>query len=210
MKLRHYLDNNYYTTETLLTLSRTSPETLLDLQAQQVMPVCSYELDHNVTCHSFFGDYQVKEKIEYYAKGMVEWLGLIKNSSPKNAFSIFSERYQKKLKQLNKQGFNCKDSKLNSNVIEHINAEWQHFLNGTYGLCTKSGLPEDIAGKELAIIEINRLINIDKLSENQQTQLNSLVNILDKSSALFAPHERSRSSRRRLIDDVRVKYQLIN
>jgi len=174
------------------------------------MPTSSYKLDNTVSCQSFFGDYQAEERIEYYAKGMVEWLEVVKKSSSEHAISIFSERYQNQLQQLNQQGFKCMDSKLNDNVIEHINAEWQHFLNGTYGLCTRSGLPEDIASKELAIIEISRLNNLDKLTISQLTKLKSMVGLLDKSSALFAPQERSKSSRRRLIDDVREKYQLFN
>ncbi|MCG7552244.1 DUF6058 family natural product biosynthesis protein [Pseudoalteromonas sp. Of11M-6] len=33
-----------------------------------------------------------------------------------------------------------------------------------------------------------------------------MVDLLDEASALFAPHERERSSRKRLIDDVRAKF----
>jgi hypothetical protein len=208
MELTNYLNEYFYTKQTLLKLSNTSEEELLNLQAQQLMPACSYQLSHSLTCHSFFGDYDIQEKSEYYAKGYVEWLELIKCSSPENSFLIFSNRYQQQLKQLKTQGFSCNDEKLNNQLCDHIKSEWQYFLNGTYGLCTQSGLPEDIASKELAIIKINQLINIDKLSVVQRKELNDVVNLLDRSSALFAPHERLKSSRYRLIDQVREKYQL--
>ncbi|MFT5758389.1 MAG: hypothetical protein ACI9LM_003130 [Alteromonadaceae bacterium] len=208
MQLINYLNAHFHTEYTLLKLSNTSAEELLNLQTQQLMPTCSYQLNQSVTCHSFFGGYDAQKHTQYYAKGYVEWLKIIKNSSPENAFSIFLKRYQKQLNQLKTQGLSCEDDKLNNKLNDHIKSEWQHFLNGTYGLCTRSGLPEDIANKELAILEINRLISLDPLSTEQLQKLNEVVNLLDKSSALFAPHERIKSSRYRLIDQVREKYQL--
>lgn len=82
------------------------------------------------------------------------------------------------------------------------------FLNGIYGLCTKSGLPEDIAAKEFAIIEINELSIFDALNKEQLVKLTNAVNLLDKVSSLFAPHERLKSSRERLINETRFKYKL--
>jgi hypothetical protein len=208
MELSNYLNEYFYTKKTLLKLSKTSEEELLNLQVQQLMPTCSYKLSHSNKCHSFFGEYDFKEETEYYAKGYVEWLELIKGSSPKKTFLLFSNRYQQQLNQLKEQGFSCNNEKLNNELSEHLKSEWQYFLNGTYGLCTQSGLPEDIASKELAIIEINQLMGIEKLSVVQLKKLNDVVNLLDRASALFAPHERLKSSRHRLIDQVREKYQL--
>jgi len=208
MKLINYLNDNFYTKHDLLKLSSISSKELLNLQTAHVMPTCSYKLSHSIRCHSFFGEHDHEEETEYYAKGYVEWLEIIKGSSSDNLFSIFSKRYQDQINQLRKRGFKCEHEKLNSKLNEHIKSEWQYFLSGTYGLCTQSGLPEDIASKELAITEIKRLINIERLSTVQLKELNDVVNLLDRSSALFAPHERLKSSRYRLIDQVREKYQL--
>ncbi|MCJ8295556.1 MAG: DUF6058 family natural product biosynthesis protein, partial [Colwellia sp.] len=90
----------------------------------------------------------------------------------------------------------------------HINEEWYLFLSGIYGLCTKTGLPEDIAAKEFSILEINELSELDDLTDQQINKLTVAVNLLDSASSLFAPHERLRSSRHRLVNEVRRKYQL--
>lgn len=89
-----------------------------------------------------------------------------------------------------------------------IKETWGHFIQGTYGLCTKSGLPEDIAVKAVAIFEINRLTESDELSQAALTALEKAVNLLDESSALFAPHERLRSSRHRLVNEIRRRFKL--
>ncbi|NQZ82358.1 MAG: hypothetical protein HRT52_15220 [Colwellia sp.] len=210
MELINYLNNNFHTKQTLLKLCDISSEELLRLQTQQITPKCSYKIKFSVNCDSFFGDYDNQEVTEYYAKGTVEWLKVVKKSSSEHAFSIFSERYQRQLKQLQKQGFNSIEEKLNGDIAQYLKEEWLHFLNGTYGLCTQSGLPEDIASKELAISEINRLISLNELSTEQRQTLKNVVNLLDQVSALFAPHERLQSSRHRLIAQVREKYQLSN
>jgi hypothetical protein len=75
-------------------------------------------------------------------------------------------------------------------------------------LCTKSGLPEDIAAKEFSILEINELSEIGELSTEQTNKLTIAVNLLDSASSLFAPHERLKSSRHRLVNEIRRKYKL--
>ena len=168
MELTKYLQDNYYTKQVLLELSNTPATELLRLQTDQLMPMCSYKLSHKIKCHSFFGEYELQEDTEYFAKGYVEWLEAIRDLDAESAFSAFSNRYKKQLGKLQKQGLNSANAKLKNmfgdEFDEHIKSEWQHFLNGTYGLCTQSGLPEDIASKELAILEISRLISTNKLS----------------------------------------------
>jgi hypothetical protein len=75
-------------------------------------------------------------------------------------------------------------------------------------LCTKSGLPEDIAAKELAVIEINELLALNELSLDELEKLTLAVNLLDSASSFFAPHERLRSSRHSLVNEIRRKYKL--
>jgi len=101
----------------------------------------------------------------------------------------------------------CNNFKLVSEIDASIKEAWGHFIQGTYGLCTKSGLPEDIAEKAVAIFEINRLTESDELSQAALTALEKAVNLLDKSSALFAPHERLRSSRHRLVNELEGVYE---
>ena len=109
---------------------------------------------------------------------------------------------------LKNQNFCSQNAKVNENLNQHIKEEWQHFLKGTYGLCTRSGLPEDIAEKELAILIINEILDLDFITDERKEMLTQAVNLLDKVSPQFAPHERLRSSRHRLIDEIRRKFKL--
>ena len=212
MELINYLHQYFYTKSQLTELAVISSQDLLAFQQQGVMPTCSYKLALNYTGDSFLGEFSQQEEVEFYAKEYVSWLNLLKETNnPEEVFQIFALRYRQKLKQLNKQGYSVNDDKLDANINQHIEAEWQHFLNGTYGLCTKSGLPEDIAAKELAILKINEILAlnpIDTIGDVERLELTKAVNLLDSASALFAPHERLQSSRHRLVDEVRRNYKL--
>jgi len=173
------------------------------------MPHCSYKLNLAMQSDSFFGLHNENQVIEYYAKGYVSWLTRIENcESSSDAFLIFEQRYKKAINELKEQGHTSTDPKLTLNITNHIKEEWTHFLAGIYGLCTQSGLPEDIAAKELSIIEINELTALGDLTLEQINKLTQAVNLLDKASSSFAPHERLRSSRHRLVDEVRRQYKL--
>lgn len=209
MPLLQYLANHFFTLEQLLEYSQLSLSDFRDWQQQQLMPKASYTLDVAITCQSFFGEHQQTEQQEYYAKGYASWLGIIVSLPDKTSiYQIFKQRYQRTIAQLKQQGHVSDADKMNQGLAQHIKQEWQYFLDGTYGLCTLSGLPEDIAKKEFAIVQIKELIEFDSLTEQQLIQLKNAVDLLDQSSSAFAPHERANSSRFRLVDEVRRKYQL--
>lgn len=207
MELIEYLSEYFLPREILLEQSDVTASQLTQYQKQGLMPKASYTLKLTTECNSFLGEYSEASYLEFYAKGYVGWLNTVQAiPDAEAAYALFAERYKATLGLLNQLGHSLNYPKLTSELDAHLNSEWQHFLDGTYGLCTKSGLPEDIAAKELAILEINALISQNELSLEQTQQLARAVNLLDKASALFAPHERAKSSRKRLIDDVRERY----
>jgi hypothetical protein len=208
MDLINYLNDNYYTKQQLLDLAKISAAELFSFQEKRVMPTCSYKLSLNYSSNSFLGEFNNQSEIEYYAKGYLSWIGMLKVTADlQDVFPLFAQRYAKSISELKNAGYSSHNAKVNSKLDLHIEEEWGHFLNGIYGLCTKSGLPEDIAGKELAVLQINEILELDKAKINM-TQLTKAVNLLDKSSSMFAPHERLKSSRHRLIDEVRREYKL--
>ena len=209
MKLLHYLDQNLYTLEQVLDLSNIEISDFRRLQAQRMMPKYSYELSLNLTCHSYFGEHQESCDVEYYAKGYVKWLVDISNKhTEEQAFSLFEKRYRQQLSTLNSMGYRSHIDEFNSELSTLITEQWKHFISGIYGLCTKSGLPEDIATKEIAITIIESLDAQKVLSVEDRQHLRNAINLLDQASSLFAPHERLRSSRYSLVDQVRKKYDL--
>ena len=208
MDLINYLNENYYTKQQLLDLAKISETELFYFQEKRVMPTCSYKLSLNYSSDSFCGEFNNQSEIEYYAKGYLSWIGMLKVTTDlQDIFPIFAQRYTKSISELKNAGYTSGDVKVNSKLDLHIEEEWGHFLNGIYGLCTKSGLPEDIAGKELAALQISEILKLDKAKIDIE-QLTKTVNLLDKSSSMFAPHELLKSSRHRLIDEVRRKYKL--
>ena len=209
MDLLNYLNEHFYSKDELLALTKINDSELQTLQQQQVMPKASYTIELGASCDSFFGTHIQTEHLEYYAKGYVSWIALIQTLKTKTKiYQTFSGRYANRIKELKAQGHQSDSEKLNQQLEQHIAQEWAHFLAGTYGLCTKSGLPEDIANKEFAISEIQQLTSLKTLSEAELKQLSRAVNLLDEASALFAPHERAASSRQRLVNEVRAQYQL--
>lgn len=208
MELLTYLQTHFISKETLLRESQLSHLELAMLIEKRLMPKAAYKLALKLECDSFFGVHSDESCLEFYPQGTLVWLGaVLQVTDEAQAFALFSKRYKNQLHRLKAQGFNPRDAKLDQDIDAHLESEWQHFLGGIYGLCTKTGLPEDIANKEAAIVIINEYLARDEhLSPDELTNLHQVVDLLDEASALFAPHERERSSRKRLIDDVRAKF----
>ncbi|GGC78658.1 DUF6058 family natural product biosynthesis protein [Undibacterium terreum] len=221
--LLDYLHENFYTTRQLLGKSGVSQERLFALQHEACMPMPSYSLSMRVGCQSFFGEYEEVQQQDFYAQAYVAWLivlvGLETSTSlAQQAYAVFHQRYVSRVGQLFEQGLRPAKFCASTDQIdvdrlnEHVAAEWISFLKGTYGLCTKSGLPEDIADKEVASLLIDEITDRQckvKLEGEEAVVLVQAVKKLDQAASQFAPHERSRSSRQRCIEGVIEKYQLI-
>lgn len=206
MKLFKYLTKYFYTEQELVEHSNISLAELVQWQNHRMMPACSYHLALSVTCESFITAHQSSQQLKFYNKGYVKWLELLTaddDCDEHTLFDLFSSRYNQQIITLKQQGFYCNSPKMTNLLAEHINQEWQDFLQGVYGLCTKSGLPEDIASKELAISIISELTAQTALNTEQKDLIKKAINLLDKASAAFAPHEVKLSSREKYINQLR-------
>ena len=210
MELIRYLNDGFLTQEQLLAAAAIDQASFENLQQRNLMPRPSYTLNLDVSCNSIFGPHREQLEVAYYARNYLAWIDLIRSlSSNEDAFQVFSARYKARLQDLFASGLTTHHEKVNAGLDAHIVEEWGHFLDGTYGLCTKSGLPDDIAAKELAVLIVKEITEerYDKaLSPAERDRLTAAVNLLDAASAPFAPHERLRSSRYRLVDQVRSSY----
>lgn len=219
MDLLSYLQTGFYLKPELLTSTQITDEEFSNWQSAGAMPKASYVVNMRLDSKSFFGDYAESATFEYYAKGYVSWIGDLKmnGGDPVAAFRSFSERYAARAEWLFLNGiapekFKSKNGSLDSKLLDaHIRKEWDSFLAGIYGLCTKSGLPEDIADKELAVSLIDEVTSNqtkEKLTSEELEILIRAVALLDRASSSFAPHERERSSRQRCVIGVRKRYGL--
>lgn len=202
MELIRYLEHHFFTREQLLAASGASDAELAAWQSARMMPRASYTLRLAIDCNSVFGPHAEQVTTEYYAKRYVEWIAALRTlGSETGAYAVFSMRYRQHLARLEATALGPMPAALHGD--EHIMAEWEHFLQGTYGLCTVSGLPEDIAAKEAAIALVRELENA---ASDQSARLRQAVALLDAASAAFAPHERERSSRRKYVDAMRARW----
>jgi len=60
----------------------------------------------------------------------------------------------------------------------------------------------------LAITNITKLTTLVSLNKIERAKLVQAVDLLDESSAPFAPHELKSSSRNKFVNNIREKYQL--
>lgn len=203
MELLDYLRHHFLTRTQLLAASGITSARLDALIEGGVMPRPSYRIQLGLRCVSFFGEHDEEAGAEYYATGYPSWVGVLE-ATAEQPFDIFARRYRAALAVL---PLRTNDSKLGAGLEAHLRDEWGHFLAGTYGLCTRSGLPEDIAAKELAICLIKELTPVDN-AEPDRERLRQAIDLLDRASSPFAPHERARSSRHRYVDAMRLRYGL--
>ncbi|MES3023145.1 MAG: DUF6058 family natural product biosynthesis protein [Pseudomonadota bacterium] len=212
MELINYLNENFFTEDQLLVACQIDAATLLKMQQRRIMPLPSYHVQLRVDCDSVFGMHNEQFAIAYYAKGYAVWIGMLQTlTNDGEAFERFATRYRSRAQELKDLGIAPRHEKLNKGMDAHLRSEWEHFLKGTYGLCTRSGLPSDIATKEVAAAMIEEVLaDVDEraLTLDESKTLQHAVDLLDSASAMFAPHEIARSSRQRLINDVRDKYHL--
>ena len=209
MELIRYLGEHFFTREQLLAICAIDEAVLERWQAQRMMPLASYRLRLDVACDSFFGAHREQHAVDYYAKGYAAWAGVLQTlDSEAHALAVFARRYRERLARLAALGVAPRDHALATD--EHIASEWNHFVDGTYGLCTVSGLPEDIAAKEAAIAVIREVDHASgrALDAAERARLRQAVDLLDSASSPFAPHEVARSSRRRYVDDMRRAHAL--
>ena len=208
MELQHYLETHFLDENTLCLQAGVPIASLHQWQHLQLMPQPSYTLSLNLQCESFFGHHTDNRTLKYYPKAYIGWLSWLENNdNPElNALVHFAERYHKRTaelfaEQLVPSRYITSSDRLNKKQLDqHIREEWKHFLAGTYGLCTSTGLPEQIAEKEMCIAVIEQLL---QANAQDSVHLHLAVDRLDTASALFAPHEREKSSRKRYIDDIR-------
>ena len=203
MDLIDYLNRHFLTRAQLLAASGIDPARLDALIADGGMPRPSYRIQLGIRCASFFGAHEEDIAGEYFATGYPSWIGVLE-ATREDPFAVFARRYRAALAAL---PLTTKDIKLGAGLDAHLEDEWGHFLAGTYGLCTRSGLPEDIAAKELAICVIKE-VTADEDAAPDRERLRQAVDLLDRASSPFAPHERARSSRQRYVDAMRLKYGL--
>ena len=189
------------------------------------LPKASYSVTTSTSITSFFGEHQPgPQESAFYARAHLRTLaeigeggvdgGAILAAKLKREFCL---AYRTQLENLDgfrwglAQYFDGNGRAVGAALEALLEKEWAAYLAGIYGLCTRKVTAEDIAAKEVMIAKIGWLTDDFRkkaLSPAECTELVASVQLLDRVSAPFAPHERERSSRRRFIDRAIETYGL--
>lgn len=215
-----YIQRHFLTLQQVSDLAGVAESRIREMQATGCLPGPAYRVSGTCRISSIFGDHQETIEHEYYPRSHVTKVQVIERSGERLEIlaerrrEAFFEAYKDVLKATHAREygmadlFNEKGDVAGSAANALLYQEWRHYLDGTYGLCTKSAATAEIALKEATIARIKALTgdgNADS-KEVDAAQLLEAVERLDQVSAPFAPHERARSSRGKYIDAVRVKY----
>ncbi|UTW59478.1 hypothetical protein KFE96_03990 [Kordiimonas sp. SCSIO 12603] len=213
-----YIKSNYLTLEDVAVRSGISDARLIEMIEAGCLPHAAYRLEQTYEVSSIFGQHNHRESKGYYPYSHVEKAAaLLEKNKSWDELAIeekerFRSIYKVTLEEHRAADFGMaeyfkKDGEAGGEAFEvFIASEWQHYLDGTYGLCTKTASAREIALKEVMIAKIKYLLTSETFSEIELTELEKAVDTLDAVSAEFAPHERERSSRGQYIDAVRAKY----
>lgn len=90
-------------------------------------------------------------------------------------------------------------------------AEYGHWIAGTYALCTRANTPEAVAIKECMVRNVDFLVQDctpDTLPDADREKLSRYIRLFDHTAALFAPFERASSSRHRLCVAIPARFGL--
>lgn len=217
-----YIFQHFLTLDQVAEQSGVPLEKLTALQKANCLPGPAYRLKGSVTVSSLFGEHEEMIPQDYYPHSHV--IKARELAEAGDDLAVIASQQEEAFKTSYKDvllRMHAKDYGLAHLFTENgdvagkaadqlLDSEWQHYLDGTYGLCTKSAMAEDIAAKEIMITKIKWLIDRLESDEADQEallpQLKRSVDLLDHISMPFAPHERERSSRGKYIDSVRAKY----
>jgi len=215
-----YIVENFLTFDQLAAASGVSVDQLQEMIAANCLPGPAYEVTGTYKVQSVFGLHEEVVSRAYYPTSHVTKAQAVASSAatyPEQSETLkraFYTDYKKILLAKNAAAFGLAHLFDAAGQIVGPKAdlllaqEWQHYLDGTYGLCTRCATATEIATKESMIAKITCLT--DKLEQDRAAglldDLAQAVDELDAVSAPFAPHEVARSSRGRHIDAVRRKY----
>jgi hypothetical protein len=215
-----YILANFLTIEELSLKSEVEVQSLRQMMKAGCLPGPAYTIAFDCHINSVFGDHAEQLLREYFPVSHIDKAKAFSTSAI--SLSALAEKtkrsflliYKKRMEAYGAaafglQRFFTKDGRVGGLEAERfLEEEWQHYLAGTYGLCTRTATADDIATKEIMTAKIKYLTaKLDNQHDDQTiVLLADAVEQLDAVSAPFAPHEVGRSSRYTYIDAVREKY----
>lgn len=213
--LLNYLYSQYIEQTDFCAAANIDIARLEQLQSSGLVPKASYVVELNLQAKSFVAIHQEAQKYLFYLEDQLTWLAQIadkKITTQAAARHYFETQYNLAIDSFLHAELGKKITDIypqNIWKLSDYSETWGHFLDGTYGLCTRTGLPNEIFLKHIYIgfIEFVTATNRPKtIDPNLLKTLQRAVDALDKVESDFAPHEVAQSSRQRCIIDIKKDY----
>jgi Family of unknown function (DUF6058) len=215
-----YLDRHYQDAEQFASSCGISLIKLSELINQQLIPEPSYVVTEQSTLKSYvFGEMDASGSRpgQYFHPANRAWVALALSSagprSSKELKARFSNNMRYELAQLNKTLFKLPDSfkedgtPIPEGLARRTELLWEHFLKGTFGLCIANPITEyEIARKEILQEKLSTVSENGTKAHFAESETNDLLYLIEeyaKASMPFSPIEYHRSSRKRLVEDLK-------
>lgn len=217
-EMQAYLDRHYCEASVIADRCGISVAELDELVARRLVPGPSYVVMPEKIISAAFGDLSQDGAVpgRYFAPSQSAWVAAAGKSrdDPGEIARIFRDRMTVALAEANRSIFRLPDAfdedcDPTSGIDARLDNLWTNFIAGVFALCVADAASErSIARKEVlqeklvALTSNGASINIDGLSHSE---LSDLMDDYAAAAMPFAPSEYPRSSRKRLVDDLRSK-----
>lgn len=217
-----YLQDNYLSAEQLASACDISIDELNELIRLRLVPEPSYVVTEQATVKSYvFGEMNAPDSTpgSYFHPGNRTWIELARRSEFRHDEEAIKRRFEREftdtLVELNATTWRLSDSFSDNGEIvgtglrSRLDAAWEHFLKGTFGLCVANPTSaSEIARKEILQEKLSSLTANGSKHVFAGSELDTVLALIDDyaaSSMPFSPIEYPHSSRKRLVDDMRAK-----
>lgn len=202
--LKTYLQKHFVDKPTFASLLGVTVERLDELIAAKAIPEPTYTCDGSSVRSAAFGAIRIEESLsgEYFRPECTRWAKIANQAAPgKERDAVLSE-LTNELKTGLRTYF--KDPTIVEGKIQNF---LPYFLNGTFGLCAADpSTGTGIARKEILQERLTELTENGSNPSPPGVSKSELLRLIDDyavSAMPFSPAEYARSSRKRLVDDLR-------
>lgn len=220
-----YVEQNFVPQHAVLHATGLDDDRLSELIDRGLLPRACYFADDNGWIRSNLGGIQVALTASYFHPSVISHIGsvqlLLSAGADQQELALerrktFVSEYVRHSQSLHALGLVEPDAWRRrfadtESLVKVAESEYEYWLDGTYGLCTRSNTPEAIAVKECMVGSIDAVTQDgerDEVSNDERDRLVRYIRLYDNVAALFAPFERAGSSRHRLCTAVPERYGL--
>jgi len=227
-KLEEYLQNRFLNIEQLAATCGVSAQEIETLINERLIPGPTYVVSSQGRIRSnLFGEMDAEGATAgcYFPPANVVWIGIANEilldfkgyDARKEMRRRFAERFCAALSVLNETCWRLEDcfsdsgAPLAAGLEARAESTWVHFVKGTWGMCVANPVSEEAIAKKAVLHE--KLIALsdngarERFSEEEVRILSEVIDSYEAASMPFSPAEYELTSRKRLIDDLRMRLE---